>query len=47
MLHADAFIEIDKDITLRRLTRENAQEKFDLIVKNHGHLLPWLPWADF
>ena len=47
MLHADAFIEIDKDITLRRLTRENAQEKFDLIVKNHDHLLPWLPWADF
>ena len=47
MLHADAFIEVDKDITLRRLTRENAQEKFDLIVKNHDHLLPWLPWADY
>ena len=47
MIHADAFIEIDKDITLRRLTRENAQEKFDLIVANHDHLLPWLPWADF
>ena len=47
MLHADAFIEVDQDITLRRLSRENAQEKFDLIVKNHDHLLPWLPWADF
>jgi ribosomal-protein-serine acetyltransferase len=47
MLHADAFIEVDKDITLHRLTRENAQEKFDLIVANHDHLLPWLPWADF
>ena len=46
MLHADAFIEVDKDITLRRLTRENAQEKFDLIVKNHDHLMPWMPWAD-
>ncbi len=46
MLHADAFIEVDKDITLRRLTRENAQDKFDLIVKNHDHLLPWLPWAE-
>ena len=47
MIHADAFIEVDKDITLRRLTRENAQEKFDLIVANHDHLLPWLTWADF
>ena len=46
MLHADSFIEVDKDITLRRFTRENAQEKFDLIVANHDHLLPWLPWAD-
>ena len=47
MIHADAFIEVDKDITLRRLSRENAQEKFDLIIANHDHLLPWLPWADF
>ena len=46
-MNAKPEIIVDKDITLKRFSHDADQQKFDLIVKNHDHLLPWLPWANF
>lgn len=40
-------IEIDSDITLRRLSMDKAEELYDAITKNYDHLVRWLPFPKF
>ena len=47
MLKADPEIIVDDEIVLKRFSHDIDQIKYDSIVANHDHLLPWLPWADF
>ena len=46
MLKADSEIIVDDEIILRRFTHEIDSKKYEMILANHDHLLPWLPWAD-
>ena len=46
MLKADSEIIVDDEIILRRFTHEIDSMKYEMILANHDHLLPWLPWAD-
>ena len=46
MLKADSEIIVDDEIILRRFTHEIDSKKYEMILTNHDHLLPWLPWAD-
>ena len=40
-------IKVNENITLKRLAHDADQAKYDTIVSNREHLLPWLPWAHF
>lgn len=40
-------IKVNESITLKRLAHDADQAKYDTIVSNREHLLPWLPWAHF
>ncbi len=46
MLTADPEIIVDDEITLKRFAHNIDELKYEMILKNHDHLLPWLPWAD-
>ena len=46
MLTADPEIIVDDEIVLRRFAHNIDELKYDMILANHDHLLPWLPWAD-
>ncbi|MCR4753504.1 MAG: GNAT family N-acetyltransferase [Candidatus Saccharibacteria bacterium] len=46
MLKADATIIVDKDITLKRFSHDVDKIKYETILVNRNHLLPWLPWVD-
>ncbi|MBE3560457.1 MAG: GNAT family N-acetyltransferase [Ktedonobacteraceae bacterium] len=37
---------LDKDITLRVLSEDDAPALFDLVNRNRAHLRQWLPWVD-
>lgn len=47
MIKAKPEIIVDDDITLKRFSHDDDQQKYDLIIKNREHLLPWLQWAKF
>ena len=46
MLKAKAEIVVDNEITLKRFSHDVDGLKYEMILANHDHLLPWLPWAD-
>ena len=46
MLKAKATINVDNEITLKRFAHNIDGIKYEMILANHDHLLPWLPWAD-
>lgn len=46
MLKSDAEIIVDDEIVLRRFNHAVDGLKYDMIIANHDHLLPWLPWAN-
>ena len=46
MLKAKAEIIVDNEITLKRFLHDVDGLKYEMILANHDHLLPWLPWAD-
>ena len=46
MLKAKATINVDNEITLKRFAHNSDGIKYEMILANHDHLLPWLPWAD-
>ncbi len=47
MLKAKDEIIVDDEIVLKRFTHDVDQRKFNLIIENRDHLLPWLQWAKF
>ena len=46
-IRAKATIEVDGQIVLKRFSHDADQAKYDAIIRNREHLLPWLPWAHF
>mgnify|MGYP006290391817 FL=1 len=40
------IIKINKDLYLRRISHQDAEEVFDLIDKNRAHLGSWLPFVE-
>lgn len=44
-IRAKATIEVDGQIVLKRFSHDADQAKYDAIIRNREHLLPWLPWA--
>lgn len=46
-IQAKATIEVDGQIVLKRFSHDADQAKYDAIIRNREHLLPWLPWAHF
>jgi ribosomal-protein-serine acetyltransferase len=40
------IINVAKDLYLRRITHQDAEEVFDLIDRNRQHLRTWLPFVD-
>ena len=38
-------IKVDGQITLKRFSHDADQIKYETIINNREHLLPWLPWA--
>ena len=46
-IQAKATIEVDDQIVLKRFSHDADQAKYDAIIRNREHLLPWLPWAHF
>ena len=46
-LKAASEITVNNHIVLKRLSHDADRAKYDAIVNNRNHLLPWLPWAAF
>lgn len=46
MLTAKAEIIVDDEITLKRFAHNIDKIRYKMILANHDHLLPWMPWAD-
>lgn len=38
-------IKVDEQVTLKRFSHDADQIKYNTIINNREHLLPWLPWA--
>ncbi len=39
-------LKVDNEIKLGTYTQENAEEVFNLVMKNYDHLYQWSPWLD-
>lgn len=40
-------IEVDEEITLKMMNKENAEELFAITDRSRDHLREWLPWLDY
>ena len=38
---------VDDEITMRRMSHDYDQARYDAIISSREHLLPWMPWAHF
>ena len=47
MIKADPEIIVDDDIIMKRFSHDADEAKYNAIINNREHLLPWLPWANF